>query len=393
MNISNSPLALSIDLRWDSTIDRLEFKYGLRLDEFKKLKGSKGGKCNEGRGWYGLKGACKRGKKKDDNTAKIKASKVELADKIRAKKGLRDRNAPTIEQPIPSTRTKAKAVRTKANPDNVENKGRLGPSISPKNVIGTDKRFTSESINNALDQIQSEGAAERLSNIRSIIEAQGIQSVFRGKGATSSSHTKLAEEIEHKGEVYKATKRSIEKLASQLSEMGENPDKYLLKKLKKMQRSIYEDLVGDRVGVGGYTSKDLRHVVVLAGTRSSYSSFNVKPKEIQDMADATLSPMRNTPLTVASTGKDAAFDLATYLHEVGHQIQWISEAEDSSLATKAPRDKPVTRYGMTNNMENFAEGFTLWTLDAKGLKAKNPEMHDYIQESVAAAMKADRRLE
>ena len=65
----------------------------LRMDDWKRLgRDQMGQKC--GRGWYGLRGACKRGKKGADNSAAIKASKVALADRIRKKKGLRDRNAP-----------------------------------------------------------------------------------------------------------------------------------------------------------------------------------------------------------------------------------------------------------------------------------------------------------
>lgn len=57
----------------------------LRLDEFKKVKGLVGGKCNEAKGWYGLKGACKRGKK-GEGEARIKESKVETAKRL---KGIR----------------------------------------------------------------------------------------------------------------------------------------------------------------------------------------------------------------------------------------------------------------------------------------------------------------
>ena len=81
------------DRHWDSVIDRLEIKYGLHLDDWKRLgRDQMGQKC--GRGWYGLRGACERGKKADDNTEKIKKSKRALADKIRARKGMLDRNKP-----------------------------------------------------------------------------------------------------------------------------------------------------------------------------------------------------------------------------------------------------------------------------------------------------------
>ena len=97
------------DSRWDSAIDRLEIKYGLHLDDWKRLgRDQMGQKC--GRGWYGLRGACKRGKKGADNSAAIKASKLALADKIRKRKGLTDRNAPKsvakVEKPRGSRITK-----------------------------------------------------------------------------------------------------------------------------------------------------------------------------------------------------------------------------------------------------------------------------------------------
>lgn len=90
-----APRSDSADLRWDSACDRLAMRYGWHLDDWKRLgRDQMGQPC--GRGWVGLRGACKRGKKSEDNTAKIKESKVALADKIRAKKGLRDRNDPKV---------------------------------------------------------------------------------------------------------------------------------------------------------------------------------------------------------------------------------------------------------------------------------------------------------
>ena len=87
------------------TIASIEQNYGLRLDarsvwlrmdDWKRLgRDQMGQKC--GRGWQGLRGACKRVPKGGDKDAAIKASKVALADKIRKNKGLRDRNAPKVE--------------------------------------------------------------------------------------------------------------------------------------------------------------------------------------------------------------------------------------------------------------------------------------------------------
>lgn len=83
------------------TIVSIEKSYGLRLDArsvwlrmdgFKKVKGLPGGKCNEAKGWYGLVGACKRGKK-GEGESKSKESKVETANRL---KGIR---APAVLPP------------------------------------------------------------------------------------------------------------------------------------------------------------------------------------------------------------------------------------------------------------------------------------------------------
>lgn len=84
------------------TIASIEQNYGLRLDarsvwlrmdDWKRLgRDQMGQKC--GRGWQGLRGACKRVPKGGDKDAAIKASKVALADRIRKSKGLRDRSIP-----------------------------------------------------------------------------------------------------------------------------------------------------------------------------------------------------------------------------------------------------------------------------------------------------------
>ena len=430
----------------------------LRMDDWKRLgRDQMGQKC--GRGWVGLRGACERGKKADDNTEKIKKSKVALADKIRARKGLSDRNAPKAEPPkieIPTLKKAAdlkegdririesgfngvpagdyevmgkgqshvevqkvsstgkvtgkirrlsagiidhfsnkgidlypspiekRAKKEKFIPVEDMNKGRLGPSVSPSNVVATDKRFTSAAVNNALDQIKSPGAEERLSNVRSIIESQGIQAVFKGS-SSSGGNAKLADSIENKGEQYKSTSELINKLETKGNVQG------LIARLRKDQNAV---LVGSKPKVLGYTRLTTRHVVLSTGKRGAYSSFSVTPEEMQSVANKVLHPISEYPAFSTSTVTNgASSDLMTYLHEVGHQVHWISESKDPSLAAKGQRTKPVTSYGAANNKENFAEGFALWTIDAKGLKEKNPEMHDYIQESVTAAMGAKRRID
>lgn len=87
--VAAGELRSRMDVRWDSACDRLSDRYGWHLDDWKRIGRSQmGQKCNEDRGWVGLKGACKRGKKGGDNKAAIKQSKADLADKLRKRKGL-----------------------------------------------------------------------------------------------------------------------------------------------------------------------------------------------------------------------------------------------------------------------------------------------------------------
>jgi hypothetical protein len=66
-----------------------------RMDDWKRIgPNQRGAKCNESRGWYGVRGGCVRGKKGatgDDLKAKRKESAEKLADKIRSKKGMKSK--------------------------------------------------------------------------------------------------------------------------------------------------------------------------------------------------------------------------------------------------------------------------------------------------------------
>ena len=97
------------------TIVSIEKNYGLRLDarsawirmdEFKKVKELAVGKCNEAKGWYGMKGACKRGAK-HEGIAKVKESRLEIANKIRKRKGL---------EPVSGNKTEGKGQEAKSAP-------------------------------------------------------------------------------------------------------------------------------------------------------------------------------------------------------------------------------------------------------------------------------------
>ena len=104
---------VSIEQNYDLKLDARSI--WLRMDEFKKVKGLVGGKCNEAKGWYGLQGACKRGAK-HEGLAKAKESKLEIANKIRKRKGLepvtvKKTEVKSQDEKIPSTEAHEEAFR------------------------------------------------------------------------------------------------------------------------------------------------------------------------------------------------------------------------------------------------------------------------------------------
>ncbi len=122
------------DTRWDSACDRLSDRYGWHLDDWKRIgRDQMGQKCNSDRGWYGLKGACKRGKKSGDNKSAIRESKQALAAKLRKKKGfseIKDRdgkNNPVTYAFIPGNQKSSTAAARRTGPKSgVSSGGRLG---------------------------------------------------------------------------------------------------------------------------------------------------------------------------------------------------------------------------------------------------------------------------
>lgn len=118
----------------------IESKYGLRLDaeevwlrldEFKKVKGLQGGKCNEAKGWYGLKGNCKRGKK-GEGEGKGKESKREVANKIRERKGMKPIGESSSTPPKSKPPTQAKKPTAPRVPKEKKTEGKIDPATIKK---------------------------------------------------------------------------------------------------------------------------------------------------------------------------------------------------------------------------------------------------------------------
>lgn len=396
-----------------------------RLDAWKKISTDKSKQRKEksmgqpcGRGWEGLRGACKRAKRgmsEAERTAISKESRAELAQKIRsaksaiAKKGVMRQNEPEDEAPNVSDNP------TGADKKTVSEQKR----ISTKNVVSVDSRFTADSLNAAFDAISTPGAAERVAMVKGIVEAQGIQTVFntskqiRGKtaklvaGIESDSGFSNIQHLKKRGESIRQQMAEISRKTNGL-DGSETPEQAALfrafseamkindKNLEKEKEYLL--LAGEKSS--GFTFLEARHIVVNTDKRGSYNAFDVDPVELEkraknvfDSHDADTRNPANRLFSVSTAGVGVAeSDFATIIHEIGHQVDWVASKGRGQTLVTPPTSSGLTRYSQINKMEFFAEHFALWVLDGEGLKKKSPVIHAYIEESVKLAQKAERRI-
>jgi len=144
----------------------------LRMDEFKKVKELKGGKCNEAKGWYGLVGACKRGKK-GEGEARTKESKVDIAGRIKNRK-MNESSAK------PGVKTEIKPSQPKISEEPAKVQRKIDYEVKQSKLLD-------------MESISNEGAKPVASRIQSIIKS-GLQSelpivIIKGKKGANDVDT------------------------------------------------------------------------------------------------------------------------------------------------------------------------------------------------------------
>jgi len=144
----------------------------LRMDEFKKVKELAGGKCNEAKGWYGLKGACKRGKK-GEGEARSKESKVDIANRIKKRK-MNESSAK------PGVKTEIKPSQPRISEEPAKGQRKIDYEVKQSKLLD-------------MESISTGGAKPVSSRIQSIIKS-GLQSelpivIIKGKKGANDVDT------------------------------------------------------------------------------------------------------------------------------------------------------------------------------------------------------------
>lgn len=156
--------------------------------------------------------------------------------------------------------------------------------------------------------------------------------------------------------------------------------------------------------VGGFTSVGFEHVVVKV--KASQNLAKVDMQAVQDTAALTVKLASNNAgkytlnyngqtlkrdHTISSTlnaldKNEAHAVVATWLHELGHQVHYYAGAP-----TFLKDALPVTYYGAANKYEEFAEAFTAWALARKELAKWQPDLVSWIDELVNTATKSQEK--
>ncbi|MCH4295581.1 F protein [Shewanella sp. 3B26] len=133
----------------------------------------------------------------------------------------------------------------------------------------------------------------------------------------------------------------------------------------------------------GFTAKHWQHVVVKSPASASFKKVKMETLATA-AADALQAAQLGAPLWSISTraqtlGGDSARVLATWAHEIGHQVHF--HGGETALAEFGY----VSQYAKSNNYETFAEWFACFLFAPDAVKAHNPVLYQAIVQTVQHA--------
>jgi hypothetical protein len=237
------------------------------------------------------------------------------------------------------------------------------PDLPENHVLGSDERITTAKIDRALRYLEDDDNRENLAKFRQFVAQSGVRSLWHSDSA------------EAEGDYVKF-----------MSEL--NSPSYFVKPPPDMAK--------------GYTHRDVNHIVIKTVGNVSIDEDDAKEiksavlRSIKDMSAA-----RELEALGALDEDDAAFPwsisemassramsggmLATYLHEMGHQIHFRDLNQSILDVTKDP--KSMTVYGESKDTEWAAEHFVAWATAPKEYKAYDPVGYKWIDDMVGRALK------
>lgn len=160
-----------------------------------------------------------------------------------------------------------------------------------------------------------------------------------------------------------------------------------------------------RDGVRGFTNSNSRNIILIDNPKG-YGGFNkgratdatLISKQIQDTMErranwASLTPEQQSATfnIVGSLGKDKFNErlLATYVHEMGHQIHYRSGIEDpppKSTTLGRALGRGISGYSNESYRETFAEAFVAFVFNPKALKQQDEPLYNWVRDNLDYAL-------
>jgi len=145
----------------------------------------------------------------------------------------------------------------------------------------------------------------------------------------------------------------------------------------------------------GFTSVSFEHVVVKIKPTTSFKKFKAAEmtKGVEDTIFARQNA-NNMPWTITDTvrvqgGSEAAQNISTIVHELGHQVHfWAGSPTPPSYLA----DIAITKYSTTNAFEFHAEHFAMWYWNRKALAEYSEQLAEYFDDLVEKAIKARQKV-
>ncbi|WP_281545916.1 phage minor head protein [Grimontia sp. SpTr1] len=247
------------------------------------------------------------------------------------------------------------------------------PAPLPRRVVpsalSTLKNIDGEDINRILEAIP--GAAERIDKLRTFTHTKGMKTLI----------IKQAE----MGERNRGASLIRDRVIGYLDEEQERYGRY-------------NYTIRNPARVGGFTADVFNHVVVKGNSKVRFSERNVEKvasslkasvKEAAGQRGPDDSPRRWT----LGTGLSPEAELvATWVHEVGHQVHFWAGGERAEMVAK----RFLSRYAMSGiSMGDFyeyhAEHFCAWLFDRDAFAEFDPEAADYFDRLIDKAIDGKER--
>lgn len=238
---------------------------------------------------------------------------------------------------------------------------RSADQLPGNHVVSLNPHYTVDAFDQALDQISSVGAAERVKLLRQFAQNQRVQVVVYDQSQPRSAHlNQVRQGLEYQPE-------------------WTNTD--------LLQRSIPSSKE-----VLGFTRPDINHVVI--SVEAQKTPFRLSGADMQRAMDRTFKAAieyedgDDLPWSISDVApnKETA-EFITYLHEMGHQIHYSVNKPLFPEEVGSLND-----YGASNSREWFAEHFVAWTLDAQGYAQLDPAGARFIEENVRLAASKPKQL-